>query len=205
MRVEHNRLWFPLCAIGFGLALGVSGCAKRAITTQGAGQVAPPPAVEQAPAAPSEATPQSQPKVRERNLEEQSREQVSKEIAGGGPEAQPTQAAAAGLVRIHFGFDKYVLTPEAQGILKKNADWLRNNPNVKVLIDGNTDERGTEEYNLALGEKRAHAAKQYLEELGIPADRLSTISYGENRPLDPAHNEEAWAKNRRDGFHPMGQ
>lgn len=201
MRVEQKRLWFPLCAIGFGLALGVSGCAKRAVTTQGAGQVAPPaPQVEKAPPAPSPeaARPQPSPTVRERGLQERSREQVAKELSGGMP-----AAAQTALIRIHFDFDKYTLTPEAMETLRKNAEWLRKNPNVKILIDGNADERGTNEYNLALGEKRAHSAKEYLVQLGIPADRLSTISYGEERPLDPQHNEEAWAKNRRDGFHPL--
>jgi peptidoglycan-associated lipoprotein len=98
---------------------------------------------------------------------------------------------------IHFDFDKYDIRPTDAGILKENAALLVKFPNVKIQIEGHCDERGTVEYNLALGERRANSAKRYLISLGIPEKRISTISYGEERPLDPGHNEEAWAKNRR--------
>jgi peptidoglycan-associated lipoprotein len=101
---------------------------------------------------------------------------------------------------IHFEFDKFNLRPEARDILKQFADWLIKNKNYDALIEGNCDERGTTEYNLALGERRAKEAMKYLVELGIDGKRLKTISYGKERPLDPGHNEEAWAKNRRDHF-----
>ena len=110
-----------------------------------------------------------------------------------------------GLMLIHFEFDKYTLSSESRDLLKKNAEWLRKNSTAKVLIEGHADERGTNEYNMALGEKRAHSARQYFIELGIPADRVSTISFGEERPLDPRHNEEAWTKNRRDAFTSLGR
>jgi len=101
---------------------------------------------------------------------------------------------------IYFDFDKSDLKPEAQAGLKKKADWLRRNPGYSVRIEGNCDERGTNEYNLALGERRAASAKKFLAALGIAEDRMSIISYGEERPVDPGHNEAAWAKNRRDDF-----
>ena len=101
---------------------------------------------------------------------------------------------------IYFDFDKSILKPEAQRILKKKASFLRHNPSFSILIAGNCDNRGTEEYNLALGERRADSAKQYLIALGISRDRIKTISYGELRPADPADNEVAWALNRRDTF-----
>jgi len=101
---------------------------------------------------------------------------------------------------IHFAFDDYSLTDQAKVILEKNATWMKNNPNAKVQIEGHCDERGTNEYNLALGERRANSAKKYLIKLGVQEDRLPTVSYGEERPLDPGHNEGAWAKNRRDHF-----
>jgi len=101
---------------------------------------------------------------------------------------------------IHFDFDKYNIRPEDAEILKENAAILKKYPNLKIQIEGHCDERGTNEYNLALGERRANSAKNYLISLGISPDRLSTISYGEERPLDPGHNEEAWAKNRRAHF-----
>ncbi|MGQ9646168.1 MAG: peptidoglycan-associated lipoprotein Pal [Thermodesulfobacteriota bacterium] len=101
---------------------------------------------------------------------------------------------------IHFDFDKYDIRPGDAEILKENAALLMKYPKVKIQIEGHCDERGTNEYNMALGERRANAAKRYLISLGISSDRISTISYGEERPLDPGHNEEAWAKNRRGHF-----
>ena len=98
---------------------------------------------------------------------------------------------------IHFEFDKYDIRREDEEILRENAAWLKKNPKMKIQIEGHCDERGTAEYNLALGERRANTTKKYLLSLGISSDRISTISYGEEKPLDPGHNEEAWAKNRR--------
>ena len=101
---------------------------------------------------------------------------------------------------IFFEFDKATLTPSSQDNLMKKAEWLRANPDATVTIEGHCDERGTNEYNLALGERRAESAKNFLVDLGIAPSRLTTISYGEERPIDPQHSEEAWAKNRRDHF-----
>jgi len=117
-------------------------------------------------------------------------------------EAMTKQEAMEAFVNedIHFDFDSSTLTPEAQEILKKKAQWLQNNPDKSVTIEGNCDERGTNEYNLALGDRRAASVKAFLVDLGISASRLTTISYGEERPLDPGHNEAAWAKNRRCHF-----
>jgi peptidoglycan-associated lipoprotein len=101
---------------------------------------------------------------------------------------------------IHFDFDSAVLNYQAQALLKQKAAWLRANPSENVVIEGHCDERGTNAYNLALGERRAESARSFLINLGISSARLTTISYGEEKPLDPGHNEEAWAKNRRDAF-----
>ena len=106
----------------------------------------------------------------------------------------------AQMVDINFEFDEFTLTDTARDKLSQNASVLLKNPDINVLIEGHCDERGTEEYNMALGERRANAAKQYLVTLGITESRISTISYGEENPLDPEHNEVAWAKNRRDHF-----
>ncbi len=105
-----------------------------------------------------------------------------------------------GLEDIHFDFDKSTLTPEAQDTLKTNADWLKKNSSVVVEIEGHCDERGTIEYNLALGDRRAKSARDFLVNLGIDTSRMRTISYGKEMPLDPGHNEAAWAKNRRAHF-----
>ncbi len=98
---------------------------------------------------------------------------------------------------IRFDFDKYDIRREDEAILRENAAWLKKNPKMKIQVEGHCDERGTAEYNLALGERRANMTKKYLVSLGVASDRISTISYGEETPLDPGHNEAAWAKNRR--------
>jgi peptidoglycan-associated lipoprotein len=106
---------------------------------------------------------------------------------------------------ILFDFDKYDLRPDARAILDRKVGFLNENASVRSQIEGHCDERGTNAYNLALGERRANAAKQYLTNAGVSAGRLSTISYGEERPLDPGHNEAAWARNRRAHFVVTGQ
>jgi peptidoglycan-associated lipoprotein len=101
---------------------------------------------------------------------------------------------------IHFEFDKFDLTEESRKILAENANVLVARSTLKIQIEGHCDERGSNEYNLALGEKRAVSAKLYMIKLGVQGDRLSTISYGEEMPMDQSHNEAAWAKNRRCHF-----
>ena len=99
--------------------------------------------------------------------------------------------------RVFFGFDKSDLTAEARATLDRQAAWLKKYANVRVTVEGHCDERGTREYNLALGERRATAAKNYLVAAGIPADRVKTVSYGKERPAVLGSNETAWAQNRR--------
>ncbi len=101
---------------------------------------------------------------------------------------------------VYFEFDKSRLTPETREVLKKHAQWLKEHPSVKILIEGHCDERGTEQYNLALGDRRAHAVKNYLISLGISPDRMKTISFGEMFPKVKGHNEWAWSQNRRCHF-----
>ena len=96
-----------------------------------------------------------------------------------------------------FGFDEATLSADAQSALTASADWLKKNGQYNLLVEGHCDERGTEQYNLALGDKRANTAKEYLQTLGVDGGRIRTVSYGEERPFDPGHDEAAWAKNRR--------
>ncbi|MGA7259787.1 MAG: peptidoglycan-associated lipoprotein Pal [Stellaceae bacterium] len=112
------------------------------------------------------------------------------------PGSQQDLEASAG-DRVFFAFDRSDITPESQQILEGQAEWLRRYPNVTVTIEGHCDERGTREYNLALGERRAQAVKNVLVALGIPASRISTISYGKERPAVVGSTEEAYAQNRR--------
>ncbi len=104
------------------------------------------------------------------------------------------------LENIHFDFDKSFIRNDAKPVLEKVAAHMKENPGAKLLIEGHCDERGTSEYNIALGQRRADSTRKYLTNLGVDAGRLSTISYGEEKPADPGHNEAAWAKNRRAVF-----
>jgi peptidoglycan-associated lipoprotein len=112
------------------------------------------------------------------------------------PGSQQDLEASAG-DRVFFAFDRADIAPEAREILARQADWLRRYPNVTVTIEGHCDERGTREYNLALGERRAQAVKNVLVAMGIPASRITTISYGKERPAVAGSSEEAYAQNRR--------
>jgi peptidoglycan-associated lipoprotein len=112
----------------------------------------------------------------------------------------PNTEYASTLVNIHFEFNKYSILPEDKPKLEAIAALLKGNTDFKLLIEGHCDERGTNEYNMSLGEQRALSTKRYLASLGVTEGRFTTISYGEERPLDPAHNEAAWNKNRRCQF-----
>lgn len=132
--------------------------------------------------------------LREEDLKEES---VSERMAG---EQVESEMSVFENEDIYFEFDSIRLTPEAQEILTKKANWLRENPHAAVTIEGHCDNRGTNEYNLALGEGRAQSAKAFLTDLGIKPSKLNTISYGEERPLNTDQTEEAWALNRRGHF-----
>lgn len=109
----------------------------------------------------------------------------------------------SGLNSIHFEYDQARLTAEARKALAGNAEWIKSNPNVTIQIEGHTDERGSVEYNLSLGERRAKSVKTYLEGLGIEPKRMTIISYGEEKPIATGDSEAAWSKNRRANFVPL--
>ena len=179
-----KRVWIFMIAILAAFSLVMACTTPKAIkSTEEAAQPSPP---EEKKMEEEIITAQKPSEVKEAEITEETVKKVGEEIS-------PLQD-------IHFAFDDYSLTDQAKVILEKNATWMKNNPNAKVQIEGHCDERGTNEYNIALGERRANSAKKYLIKLGVQEDRLSTVSYGEERPLDPGHNEEAWAKNRRDHF-----
>jgi peptidoglycan-associated lipoprotein len=169
MTVRIRRLTSLLALLAVTALLG-SGCAKKAVTV-------PPPQPPTQPAPDTTApTPPPQPP-----------QQVS---VPSGVKSEDFQPAL-------FDFDSYSLREDARAALDKDAALLRSNAGVKVTVEGHCDERGTAEYNQALGEKRAQAARDYLVAAGIDAGRLQTVSYGKEQPIDPGHDEAAWAKNRR--------
>lgn len=168
---------FILC---FGLIM--IGCPKKTVMKEE-------PSVKKEEAAKAEA---------ERAKEKATKEQFEKSLVAAKTPGIEGEVFESSLLKdIHFDFDRYDIRPIDATILKENAALLNKFTNVKIQIEGHCDERGTVEYNLALGERRATSAKNYLVSLGVASFRISTISYGEEKPLDPSHNEEAWAKNRR--------
>ena len=176
--------------------LVAGGCAKKQVV-KGDDTATTAPATK-----PAEPVKPAQPPVKEETVKEQPIQESP--IASADKDTrQPAGSAAqqeAALERIFFDFDSYLLTQSARETLSKNAQWLKGNSGAKLQIEGHCDERGSDEYNLALGEKRAKSAQNYLVTLGVAKDRLSIISYGEEKPLDQGQNETAWAKNRRAEF-----
>jgi len=171
-----------LCALLFAFL----GCAQKAAVVE-----TPPPVQEQ------KVEPQAPPEPqKDTTAEDEARRKAMEEQAMKEAEAR----LAALFDDIRFDFDKSVIKPEFRDRLREMADWLTANDWQQLTIEGNCDEKGTAEYNLALGQRRAEAAKGYLVNLGSDAKKIKTISYGKERPLDPGHDEEAWAKNRRDHF-----
>lgn len=127
-----------------------------------------------------------------------SRESVFEDTLLGGPQSASQEDLVVNVGdRVYFGYDRYDLTPEARSLLEAQADWLKQYTDITVTIEGHCDERGTREYNLGLGDRRANSVKNYLVALGVSPSRVSTISYGKERPVALGSNPEAWAQNRR--------
>lgn len=176
------------------VTFSVSSCAKKKISSEPATPTAEEQARREAEEAARQREYERQKALKEENLGDES---LGEEMAN-----QRTPAARTIFENedIYFEFDSIRLSPAAQEILAKKAQWLRANPAATVTIEGHCDNRGTNEYNLALGEGRAQSARAFLDDLGIESSRLKTTSYGEERPIDGAQTEEAWAKNRRAHF-----
>lgn len=163
-----------------GVSLSMMSCAKKQVAVVEPAKVEPKPAPVPPPPAPEPAKP--------------ALEDVDK--------AQKLRAEIQAFesTHIYFDFDKSDIKPEAKAVLEKKAAWLRGNPEYKVRIEGHCDERGTNEYNLALGDRRAKSTMKYLNALGLSTARMSTISYGEERPVCLEKNEACWSRNRRAEF-----
>jgi peptidoglycan-associated lipoprotein len=190
------------------LAAALAGCAKRPATTAatappptGTAATATPPAAMQPPtAAPTPARPSDGAGAKPAP-QPTTPSTAAPSTPTGGARPSPKEFVSVPELRdIFFDFDKYDIRPEDSKTLDANAAWLKSNPNQLVLIEGHCDERGTNEYNLALGERRAKAAMNYLVSQGVQASRITIISYGEERPTCTEKNEGCWAKNRRSHF-----
>jgi peptidoglycan-associated lipoprotein len=204
-----NQLVYTLAVAILVPAAIVAGCAKRTVTAD----IAPPPPAARAPERPGAATvPEgpvaplaeitTRPGTAPPSAATGAPTGAAEALAPIGP-ARPSVAefaARAELEDIHFDFDRYDIRPGDARILDGSAAWLRTNPGALVLIEGHCDERGTDAYNLALGDRRAKAAMDYLVSRGVQSDRITTVSYGEERPLCREHTEACWAKNRRAHF-----
>src|SRR5687768_1534560 len=171
-----------LCAVivlALAAGLALSGCRKRQPETENVERTLPPETVVDQP-------------------------DTGEEMRDAEEEAMRERAMASIQAPIYFDFDRSELKTEAREVLNQKAEAMRQYPDIRIRIEGHCDERGTVEYNLALGERRAEAARAYLIDLGIDPDRMTTVSYGEERPAVPESNEAAWAQNRRDEFVPLG-
>ncbi|UCD78542.1 MAG: peptidoglycan-associated lipoprotein Pal [Desulfobacterales bacterium] len=194
MMLKHWTISALALALALLVTVSISSCAKKKISSEPA-----------AATTEEEARRRAEEEARQRELERQKalkEEELGEESLSERMAAERTESAKTIFENedVYFEFDSIRLTPIAQEILTKKAGWLRANPQAAVTIEGHCDNRGTNEYNLALGEGRAQSARAFLVDLGIDASRLNTISYGEERPIDRAQTEEAWAKNRRAHF-----
>jgi peptidoglycan-associated lipoprotein len=192
--MKKNLTWLGiLIVLVFGLTI-FTGCAeKKAVVKDGAAQ-------DQQMAADKAAKDKAE---ADRLAREQAERDAAMKAQADKEQEAKVQAAATVEVAvkdINFDFDKSNIRPDAREVLKANADYFLKSGVASIVIEGNCDERGTAEYNMALGERRAREAKKYLVNLGVKETKMKTISYGKERPLDPGNNEEAWAKNRRDHF-----
>ena len=200
--MKRTSFILPFTVFCFLALLFVNGCAKKTVVKEAAVSSEAPAAVE--------SKPKQTPDKAVAKDDAEAKMRAEKEAAAKAQAAKEAAAAASSknlyeMTDIYFDFDKYNLSTAARETLKKHAEWLNKNQKVKIVIEGHCDERGTAEYNLALGERRASEAKKYMTELGVMEKRVNTVSYGKERPLDPGHNETAWTKNRRDRFVPAGQ
>jgi peptidoglycan-associated lipoprotein len=190
-----KRMWIILAMLLIIPAmLFTVSCAKKSVSSE--------PAVSEQTAAQQAAMEKQKEMARQKQMEEERlAAEHAKQLKAEAMEREKMKAKNEFLNEVvYFDFDTATLDDKAQDVLKTKAEWLQDNPDAKIIIEGNCDERGTEAYNLALGERRAESAKTFLVNLGIAPSRITTISYGEEKPVDPGHNEAAWAKNRRDAF-----
>ena len=196
--MKRNLIILTLVVFACSSIFLLSSCAKKQVVAEEEEVTAPPEEVAEA----EEEEPAVEIEFREEEeIEVAERVEIEEEELAERREALPEiEDARLEGESIYFDFDKSFIKPEYRAALSEKAGILKDNPNVYIRIEGNCDERGTNEYNIALGERRANSAKSFLVSLGISSYRIEIISYGEERPLFLAHDEDSWARNRRDDF-----
>jgi peptidoglycan-associated lipoprotein len=201
------QMFVIFCIAASFVVFGTASCAKKEVKVEtpvvdtSAADAAKKKAEEEAAAAARKRAEEDAATAARKRAEEEATAAAKKKAeAEAAQKLLQDQINAVESEKIYFDYDKADLKPEAQSILEQKAKFLLANPSYSLTVEGNCDERGTNEYNLALGERRADAAKKFLNSLGISADKITTISYGEEKPVDPGQDETAWAKNRRDEF-----
>jgi peptidoglycan-associated lipoprotein len=194
--LRKPSVWSVLLIALVAVAFISTGCSKKQVIKE---EAVAKPVVEVKKEEPNPEPTKEVEKAKEEAPQPAEAAPVEKPKEEAKPVEKPAPLDLPGL-RIQFAFDDYNLSSHARENLEKVASWMSKNPAAKIQIEGHTCEIGTSEYNLALGERRANSAKRYLEGLGVSSRRISTISYGEERPLDPDHTEEARSKNRRVEF-----
>jgi len=198
--MKRNLTWIGIIIMLIFSLTMFAGCAdKKAIVKEGSGQEVSADQSAQDAKAVAEAEAYRKQQEKETALPTPSKEQETKVQAATPAKAQASKDDPF-IKDINFDFDKSNIRPDAREILKANADYFLKSNATSVLVQGHCDERGTAEYNMALGERRAREAKKYLVNLGIQDSIITTISFGKWKPLDPGSNEDAWAKNRRAHF-----
>jgi peptidoglycan-associated lipoprotein len=179
--MKHTRILLSLAVTLFVSVFALSGCPKNAETS------AAPEASNAGTSAPAAGN------------------EGASSATGSPATAERSSTASSGMQPIYFDFNKSFVRGDARSVMKANAEWLKANPKVKVRIEGNCDERGTKEYNQSLGQRRAVNAKKFLTDLGVPARRITLISYGKEKPVCSDSTEECWQKNRRDDLAAAGE
>lgn len=207
--MKRNLIIAVLVVFAFSFVFLLSSCAKKQVITEEKQVKAPPKEVakveKEKPAVKEVKEEEEAKKAEEAKLEKLKELEMTKKREAEAKMKEEKawlerRIAKVEAESIYFDFDKSFIKLEYRAVLQAKAEFLKGNPNIHIRIEGNCDERGTNEYNLALGERRADSAAKFLVSLGISPDRIETISYGEERPLALGHGEGAWAQNRRDDF-----
>jgi len=197
--VKKYFRFMVIASVAAALSLLAGGCSQKTVRTdEGSETATAEKAAQSDSSAASQGSPQSSPAA---SSTPGSEEPLDTPAQSGYRQFPILEGRSTGpMLPVYFDFDQSSVRVDQKGRIEKNARYLKDNPGGRIVIEGNCDERGTNEYNMALGERRAISAKKYMMNLGVQANRMNTISYGEEKPLNHGHDELAWSQNRRADF-----